>query len=174
MVEYMGMHVDMGVTENCENPNSYGVICVRCNECGRFSEQKNTEEEKGMVEIKTSDWLTRDIPKEQLEREKREAIEEAEKELREKEISNIAKIISQYEDCGDCSNCKFHGCCSSELHATNIYNEGYRRQSDVASIIFWKIDGITELFAKGLIGELEMYDKLAELKKKYTEDQSDG
>lgn len=35
--------------------------------------------------------------------------------------------------------------------------------------IFVKIDGITDLFAKGLIGELEMYDKLTELKKKYVE-----
>jgi hypothetical protein len=31
--------------------------------------------------------------------------------------------------------------------------------------IFEEMDGITDLFAKGLIGELEMYDKLAELKK---------
>lgn len=123
-------------------------------------------------QIKTTDWLTRGIPKEQLEREKREAIEEAEKELREKRISDIAKIISQYEDCGDCPRCKFHGCCSSELHATNIYDEGYRSQSDVVAKIFWKIDGITDLFAKGLIGELEMYDQLAELKKKYGVDQN--
>ena len=43
-------------------------------------------------------------------------------------------------------------------------------KSEVAREIFEEIDGITDLFAKGLIGELEMYDKLAELKKKYTED----
>ena len=42
-------------------------------------------------------------------------------------------------------------------------------KADVAREIFEEIDGITDLFAKGLIGELEMYDKLAELKKKYTE-----
>ena len=40
-------------------------------------------------------------------------------------------------------------------------------QSKVGEI-FEEIDDITDLFAKGLIDELEMYDKLAELKKKYT------
>lgn len=41
-------------------------------------------------------------------------------------------------------------------------------KSEVAREIFEEMDGITELFIKGLIGELEMYDQLAELKKKYT------
>ena len=35
--------------------------------------------------------------------------------------------------------------------------------------IFKNIDGITDLFAKGIISELEMYDMIANLKKKYTE-----
>ena len=43
-------------------------------------------------------------------------------------------------------------------------------EEKVAREIFVDVDGITDLFAKGLIGELEMYDKLAELKKKYTGD----
>ena len=40
---------------------------------------------------------------------------------------------------------------------------------DVAREIFEEMDGITDLFAQGLICELKMYDMLAELKKKYTE-----
>lgn len=30
------MHLSIGVTENCKNPESYGTIYVRCNLCGRF------------------------------------------------------------------------------------------------------------------------------------------
>lgn len=26
---------DYGISENCVNPDSYGVICVECGECGR-------------------------------------------------------------------------------------------------------------------------------------------
>lgn len=26
---------DYGISENCVNPDSYGVICVKCGECGR-------------------------------------------------------------------------------------------------------------------------------------------
>lgn len=39
------MHVDIGVTENCKNPDSYGVICVWCNECGRFNNEPLPTEE---------------------------------------------------------------------------------------------------------------------------------
>lgn len=28
------------VDENCENPESFGTICVRCNKCGRFTDDK--------------------------------------------------------------------------------------------------------------------------------------
>lgn len=40
---------------------------------------------------------------------------------------------------------------------------------DVVQKIFEELDGITDLFAKGLIEEFEMYDMLSELKKKHTE-----
>ena len=33
------MCVDIGVIENCKNPDSYGEICVRCNKCGRFDKE---------------------------------------------------------------------------------------------------------------------------------------
>ncbi len=29
-----------GISENCVNPDSYGYICVLCNQCGRFDENK--------------------------------------------------------------------------------------------------------------------------------------
>ncbi len=41
---------------------------------------------------------------------------------------------------------------------------------EVAREIFEQVDGITDLLAKGLVGELEFYDMLSELKKKYTEE----
>lgn len=47
-----------------------------------------------------------------------------------------------------------------------------KAREDVAREIFEEIDGITDLVAKGLIGELEFYDKIAELKKKYTESEN--
>ena len=53
-----------------------------------------------------------------------------------------------------------------DLHYS-VCREDEARQK-VAREIFEEMDGITELFIKGLIGELEMYDQLAELKKKYT------
>ena len=43
-----------------------------------------------------------------------------------------------------------------------------KAKTEVAREIFEEMDGITELFIKGLIGELEMYDRLAKLKKKHT------
>ena len=34
------IHVSLGAMKNCVNPDSYGVICVRCNQCGRFDADK--------------------------------------------------------------------------------------------------------------------------------------
>ena len=44
------------------------------------------------------------------------------------QIEEMARIISEYDECGNCKVCKYHNCCSSEYHATNLYNEGYRKQ----------------------------------------------
>ena len=43
-------------------------------------------------------------------------------------------------------------------------------KAEVAREIFEELDGITDLFAKGLVEELAMYDMIAALKKKYTEE----
>ena len=37
-VDARGFYSCMGVTEDCVNPGSFGVICVHCNGCGRFTE----------------------------------------------------------------------------------------------------------------------------------------
>lgn len=34
-------HLCIGVVENCKNPESYGTICVKCNQCGRFDVTEN-------------------------------------------------------------------------------------------------------------------------------------
>lgn len=34
-MERMEIHIDYGVSPDCENPDSYGEICVKCGKCGR-------------------------------------------------------------------------------------------------------------------------------------------
>jgi hypothetical protein len=36
-------YLDYGVSPECENPDSYGEICVKCNRCGRKAERKERE-----------------------------------------------------------------------------------------------------------------------------------
>lgn len=48
------MHIDIGVSENCKNPDSYGVICVGCNECGRFNNESLPTEEDDVLKISTN------------------------------------------------------------------------------------------------------------------------
>lgn len=52
------MHFSMGVAPSCKNPDSYGTICVRCNQCGRFNATKHdckTETQAKAVAINTHD-----------------------------------------------------------------------------------------------------------------------
>ena len=89
------------------------------------------------------------------------------------------KFCFDYKD-NNCDNCEF----GKEFTKLHKQIDRLKKQNETLTIqrnawaltakaiareIFEEIDGITDLFAKGLIGELEMYDKLAELKKKYTE-----
>jgi hypothetical protein len=38
-------YISIGVTDDCKNlEESYGEICVRCNKCGRFDEEKAESE----------------------------------------------------------------------------------------------------------------------------------
>ena len=34
------MHECMTPVEDCKNPASYGMLCVLCNNCGRFGEER--------------------------------------------------------------------------------------------------------------------------------------
>ena len=36
--------IDYPVTKDCVNPDSYGEICVKCNQCGRFDKAEGQEE----------------------------------------------------------------------------------------------------------------------------------
>ena len=38
------LHIDYPPTKDCKNPDTYGEICVKCNDCGRFD--KLTKKEK--------------------------------------------------------------------------------------------------------------------------------
>jgi hypothetical protein len=41
-------YISIGVTDDCKNlEESYGEICVRCNKCGRFDEEKAEENGRG-------------------------------------------------------------------------------------------------------------------------------
>jgi hypothetical protein len=37
------IHIDYLVTDECINIDTYGVICVQCNCCGRFGEESKRE-----------------------------------------------------------------------------------------------------------------------------------
>ena len=39
------IHVCMGALPNCKNVDSYGVICVECNLCGRFDPPKQEKQD---------------------------------------------------------------------------------------------------------------------------------
>ena len=32
----MSVHISIAPTKDCKNLDSYGMICVHCNQCGRF------------------------------------------------------------------------------------------------------------------------------------------
>jgi len=37
------LFVDYAPIEGCVNPDTYGAVCVQCNQCGRFDEKKESE-----------------------------------------------------------------------------------------------------------------------------------
>ena len=38
--DYTQMFIDCAPVPGCKNPDSYGMICVRCNLCGRFGDEQ--------------------------------------------------------------------------------------------------------------------------------------
>ena len=120
--------------------------------------------------IKATDWLTKGIPKEQLEREKREAIKEAEAELHNKQIEEMCAIMADTsylacedaplvpESAGICDKVSCHRCKEARL----LMNAGYRKASDLAEEIFAEI----ERMCIDTFGNFN-HRVFAELKKKY-------
>lgn len=35
----MNIHVDYAPIKECRNPDTYGMMCVKCNDCGRFTKE---------------------------------------------------------------------------------------------------------------------------------------
>jgi hypothetical protein len=96
-----------------------------------------------------------------------------------KQIEEMARemchLSAEFETCQICDE-KYHcdgEACYFQGIANEIINRGYRKTEDIAREIFAQVDGITDLFAVGDIGELEMYDMLGKLKKKYESEGAD-
>lgn len=92
---------------------------------------------------------------------------------RDKQIEEMVKTLSKCE-C-ECPRCK--ACYSWEL-SENLYNEGYRKSTDLAREIFEEIENahdecihIDPTTNIGYLLKTKFLNKLAELKKKYTEDE---
>ena len=49
-------HICIGVADNCKNPESYGTICVKCNQCGRFK-QTNADRIRAMSDEELAEFL---------------------------------------------------------------------------------------------------------------------
>lgn len=74
-------------------------------------------------QIESTDWLTRGIPKDQLEREKQEAIMSADLEECHAEFNSGGEIYTDYD-----------------AMAEKMVAKGYRKQSDVVKEIFDELD----------------------------------
>ena len=45
----MYMHIDYAPIEDCKNDGSFGMICVKCNRCGRFDKKEGQETAEDIV-----------------------------------------------------------------------------------------------------------------------------
>ena len=84
---------------------------------------------------------------------------------KEKQIEVIAHIMCGIED--SCDECIYKLQCYERIDAEQIYNADYRKASEVARDIFEEIE--REIKNHGICYAQR---KIAELKKKYTEEQS--
>ena len=57
MGEKTFLHVCHSATKNCINNDSYGIICVGCNACGRFNPERQREDALRMWREKLEDEL---------------------------------------------------------------------------------------------------------------------
>lgn len=138
----------------------------------------------GDKQIKSTDWLTKGYTKEELATMKAEAIKEA-------EIEEMAKdFCAVGMPCEECHLYKNR--CHAKKYATRAYNAGYRKASDVAEEIFAEIEqellsaidnNLQRMAEQEEANEIwrmcvakkntlcGIYDFIAELKKKYAEEE---
>ena len=103
-----------------------------------------------------------------------------------KQIEGMARIICKTtSNRGNCEKCGFNKQCSKFEDATNLYNNGYRKASEVAADIFAEIEASISLFSFhcdedtnyewGVHDALVWVDeKIAELKEKWNSRVNDG
>ena len=126
-------------------------------------------------QIKSTDWLTKGYNEEELTRMKSEAIKEANAELRDKQIEEMYKDIYaaiEHNSVIDITHGGYIGINTDGL-TRELYDDGYRKASDVAEEIFAEID---KLLRQHRI-EFDMscvdfyFEKhYAAIKKKYTQE----
>lgn len=139
--------------------------------------------------IKTTDWLIRGIPEEQLKREKREAIKEAEAELRNKQIEEMRYLADEMGKAISTELEKRYLADEQKLEEVLKAN-GWRKSTDLAEEIFAEIDEIFERQIyesrwldqnSKVLGVVDVFYAFEcwrdyikpELKKKYTESEKD-
>ena len=87
---------------------------------------------------------------------------------KEKQIEEIAGVICGMKN--GCNGCMFNSeTCYEHKDAEEIYNAGYRKQSEVAREIFDDINAIKKEYSSGNIDGNELFVRLYLLEKKYTE-----
>jgi len=85
------MHITYNVTEDCINlKDSYGVICVKCNACGRFN--KDTQKECALK------MYERQLSEEQNFNRWIEGVEELQRKNIKKNILYIKKKIKELKE----------------------------------------------------------------------------
>mgnify|MGYP000879917723 CR=1 FL=1 len=67
----MEIIIDYAPIKGCNNPNTYGAICVKCNKCGRFENKKESVKMKqldsGWIPFEGEYALQGKIPEEEQE-----------------------------------------------------------------------------------------------------------
>lgn len=49
------VHIDYMVAKECENPDSYGAVCIKCGQCGRKFDEHGLMVDDGGTSVDESD-----------------------------------------------------------------------------------------------------------------------